>query len=146
MSNFMFLDPFSSDAAATRARQQTSDGVTSGGNSAAYIVSRAMYPQPGSSMLGGDLAQHQFVGHLPTAVPIGGDGGTADNERNHSPSSTHSVSSFDHAQRRAAHNAVERARRESLNGQFQDLASAVPSLIHIKRPSKATIVEKSLEY
>ncbi|KAJ2802724.1 hypothetical protein H4S07_004625, partial [Coemansia furcata] len=34
----------------------------------------------------------------------------------------------------------------SLNGQFQDLASAVPALVHIKRPSKATIVEKSLDY
>ncbi|KAJ2742750.1 hypothetical protein GGI20_004253 [Coemansia sp. BCRC 34301] len=149
-ANFMFLDPFSTDAT-VRARQQTSDGVATGSSGACYVgnhlmAGNAMYSQPGSSMMAVDAAQHQVVGHLTTTALVSGDGGAADNERNHSPSSTHSVSSYDHAQRRAAHNAIERARRESLNGQFQDLASAVPALLHIKRPSKATIVEKSLEY
>ncbi|KAJ1915383.1 hypothetical protein H4219_004348 [Mycoemilia scoparia] len=63
--------------------------------------------------------------------------------RNSSPKASKQTESV---AKRVNHNAIERARRESLNGQFQDLASAVPSLIHVRRPSKATIVEKSLEY
>jgi len=50
------------------------------------------------------------------------------------------------AERRATHNAVERARRESLNGRFMELASALPSMAAVKRPSKSVIVAKSLEY
>jgi len=50
------------------------------------------------------------------------------------------------AERRATHNAVERARRESLNGRFMDLAHALPSMANIKRPSKSIIVAKSLEF
>ncbi|KAJ2860878.1 hypothetical protein GGH94_005249 [Coemansia aciculifera] len=146
-ANFMFLNQFSADAATTSAQQQTSDGVAASGGGPYFVgnnlmVANPMCSPPGGSMMMVEIPpQHLPSGHLTTAQ-VGG----ADNERNLSPSSTHSVSSFDYAQRRAAHNAVERARRESLNGQFQDLASAVPALVHIKRPSKATIVEKSLEY
>jgi len=50
------------------------------------------------------------------------------------------------AERRATHNAVERARRESLNGRFMELASALPTMASVKRPSKSVIVAKSLEY
>lgn len=50
------------------------------------------------------------------------------------------------AERKATHNAVERARRESLNGRFMELATALPTMAHVKRPSKAIIVNKSLEY
>lgn len=46
------------------------------------------------------------------------------------------------AERRATHNAVERARRETLNGRFMDLAAALPSMAHVKRPSKSMIVNK----
>ncbi|KAJ1669930.1 hypothetical protein EV182_008520, partial [Spiromyces aspiralis] len=70
-------------------------------------------------------------------------GGCGSRRRNNSTSHD---SANENATRRATHNAIERARRESLNGQFQDLASAVPTLIHVRRPSKATIVEKSLAY
>jgi len=48
------------------------------------------------------------------------------------------------AERRATHNAVERARRESLNGRFVDLAAALPNMATIKRPSKSTIVAKCM--
>lgn len=72
-------------------------------------------------------------------------GGAIRKERKRS-SSSKSFNAVEYAQRRATHNAIERARRESLNSQFQDLASAVPSLIQVRRPSKANIVEKSLEY
>nr|CAG8478012.1 2346_t:CDS:2 [Entrophospora candida]CAG8528030.1 9032_t:CDS:2 [Entrophospora candida] len=50
------------------------------------------------------------------------------------------------AERRANHNAVERARRECLNTKFQDLARALPSLSQVKRPSKSIIVQRSLEF
>ncbi|GEM06756.1 macrophage erythroblast attacher isoform 1 [Rhodotorula toruloides] len=50
------------------------------------------------------------------------------------------------ADKRATHNAVERKRRESLNTRFLDLAKALPTMQHIKRPSKAVIVTKALDY
>jgi hypothetical protein len=54
--------------------------------------------------------------------------------------------SFNHAEKRANHNAIERARRESLNIRFLELAGALPSLQHVRKPSKAVIVAKSIEY
>lgn len=50
------------------------------------------------------------------------------------------------AERRATHNAIERARRESLNGRFLELARALPTMGNVKRPSKSVIVNKSLEW
>lgn len=50
------------------------------------------------------------------------------------------------AERRANHNAVERARRECLNTKFQELAHALPSLAQVRRPSKSIIVQKSLDF
>ncbi|ORX87432.1 hypothetical protein K493DRAFT_359886 [Basidiobolus meristosporus CBS 931.73] len=50
------------------------------------------------------------------------------------------------AQKRANHNAVERARRESLNNKFQELAWAIPSLHRVRKPSKSIIVQKSLDF
>jgi len=50
------------------------------------------------------------------------------------------------AAKRATHNAIERARRESLNGRFLELARALPNMNGVKRPSKSAIVIKSLEY
>lgn len=50
------------------------------------------------------------------------------------------------ADKRATHNAVERARRESLNGRFTTLAESLPTMRHIKRPSKAMIVNKALDF
>ena len=49
-------------------------------------------------------------------------------------------------QRRANHNATERARRENLNGKFLQLASVNPLLREQRKPSKAAIVNKSLDY
>ncbi|KAI8875587.1 hypothetical protein K501DRAFT_233464 [Backusella circina FSU 941] len=48
--------------------------------------------------------------------------------------------------RRSAHNALERQRREHLNNKFQQLALALPSLQSVRRPSKTMIVAKSLEF
>lgn len=66
------------------------------------------------------------------------------------------------AERRATHNAVERARRETLNGRFlvcrqlyrhgscltplQDLAALLPNLSQIRRPSKSSIVNSSIAH
>src|SRR5882757_4950683 len=69
------------------------------------------------------------------------------------------------AERRATHNAVERQRRETLNGRFlvsihrnilvymsilipslQDLAGLLPNLSQIRRPSKSAIVNSSIAH
>ncbi|KAI9480570.1 MAG: hypothetical protein EXX96DRAFT_185553 [Benjaminiella poitrasii] len=50
------------------------------------------------------------------------------------------------AERRAEHNAIERARRECLNSKFQQLARALPNLQNHRRPSKGQIVEKALDW
>jgi hypothetical protein len=50
------------------------------------------------------------------------------------------------AERRATHNAVERQRRETLNGRFIDLANLLPNLSQIRRPSKSSIVNSSIAH
>lgn len=50
------------------------------------------------------------------------------------------------AERRATHNAVERARRESLNVRFLELAANLPATSTVRRPSKSLIVNKSLAF
>jgi hypothetical protein len=50
------------------------------------------------------------------------------------------------AERRATHNAVERQRRETLNGRFLDLATLLPNLSQIRRPSKSSIVNSSIAH
>ncbi|KAJ2637270.1 hypothetical protein GGF40_002480 [Coemansia sp. RSA 1286] len=168
LSNFVFLDPFSESGESltqnvgsnhqrqdSQSRQQYAStpvlvNEVTASNNGAYFVGGPMLPNSayatGTPMMVD--SHHQISMNLSAASTLAAasTGGAVGSERNRSPSSTRSVSSIDHAQRRATHNAIERARRESLNGQFQDLASAVPALIHVRRPSKATIVEKSLEY
>ncbi|CAO3596438.1 unnamed protein product [Absidia cylindrospora] len=67
---------------------------------------------------------------------------------NSSPPSTMFIkrSSLSKAERRAEHNAIERARRENLNGKFQQLAESLPNLQNYRRPSKGQIVEKALDW
>ncbi|KAJ1732640.1 hypothetical protein LPJ61_001946 [Coemansia biformis] len=107
----------------------------------------------GGHMLGGSmygvnplLVEAPQVSATLAAASTGGAVGAEGRRRSPTNSIGQSPAGGDHAQRRATHNAIERARRESLNGQFQDLASAVPALVQVRRPSKATIVEKSLDY
>ncbi|KAF9071679.1 hypothetical protein BDP27DRAFT_1418786 [Rhodocollybia butyracea] len=50
------------------------------------------------------------------------------------------------AERRASHNAVERQRRDTLNGRFLDLAAILPNVSRIRRPSKSAIVNSSIAY
>ena len=50
------------------------------------------------------------------------------------------------AERRATHNAVERARRESLNVRFLELAANLPATCTVRRPSKSLIVNQSLDF
>ncbi|CAO3669885.1 unnamed protein product [Rhizopus stolonifer] len=55
-------------------------------------------------------------------------------------------SSPNKAERRAEHNATERARRIYLNSKFQELAGTLPNLQTYRRPSKGKIVEKALDW
>lgn len=48
--------------------------------------------------------------------------------------------------KRASHNATERARRDSLNARFDVLASRIPAISEVRRPSKALIVNRSLQF
>ncbi|KAL1746878.1 hypothetical protein HDZ31DRAFT_33248 [Schizophyllum fasciatum] len=50
------------------------------------------------------------------------------------------------AEKRASHNAVEKARRETLNGRFLELAALLPNLSPIRRPSKSAIVNGSIAH
>ncbi|KAJ3191828.1 hypothetical protein HK101_007353 [Irineochytrium annulatum] len=50
------------------------------------------------------------------------------------------------AEKRASHNAIERARRESLNIRFQELAQGIPSLNSVRKPSKAVIVSRAIDH
>ncbi|KAJ7934824.1 hypothetical protein B0H13DRAFT_2481275 [Mycena leptocephala] len=50
------------------------------------------------------------------------------------------------AARRASHNAVERLRRENLNARFLDLASLLPDLADIRRPTKSSIVNSCIAH
>lgn len=56
------------------------------------------------------------------------------------------ASQMSHAEKRANHNAVERARRESLNIRFLELAQSIPTLVHVRKPSKSVIVSRSIEF
>ncbi|KAI9025281.1 hypothetical protein CLU79DRAFT_744861 [Phycomyces nitens] len=50
------------------------------------------------------------------------------------------------SEKRTAHNALERQRRENLNTKFQQLAHALPTLQTERRPSKTMIVARSLDF
>ncbi|KAI8060856.1 hypothetical protein BC940DRAFT_148397 [Gongronella butleri] len=50
------------------------------------------------------------------------------------------------AEKRAEHNAIERQRREGLNTRFQQLSHLLPNLHNDTRPSKGTIIERTLEF
>ncbi|KAK4683466.1 hypothetical protein P7C73_g6795, partial [Tremellales sp. Uapishka_1] len=50
------------------------------------------------------------------------------------------------AEKRHQHNAIERQRRETLNGKFLSLARLLPSLASHRRPSKSAIVNGSISH
>jgi hypothetical protein len=67
------------------------------------------------------------------------------------PSHQHKMSSaamqqMSHAEKRANHNAIERARRENLNIRFLELAQSIPALLHVRKPSKSVIVSRSIDF
>ncbi|KAJ2998220.1 hypothetical protein HDV02_004722 [Globomyces sp. JEL0801] len=61
-------------------------------------------------------------------------------------SASRSFAASQNAEKRANHNAIERARREMLNVRFTELAQSIPSLAHVRKPSKSVIVSRSIEY
>lgn len=60
--------------------------------------------------------------------------------------SDHIPTKIEKALKRAEHNAIERERREKLNNKYQQLALSLPNLQNDRRPSKGTILERTLEY
>ena len=82
------------------------------------------------------------------AIPTGISAAELENENN-KISSIHSLpnrSYSNHAEKRANHNAVERQRRETLNNRFLELAHCIPSLQHVRKPTKSVIVSRSIEF
>ncbi|KAF7329120.1 Macrophage erythroblast attacher isoform 1 [Mycena kentingensis (nom. inval.)] len=53
---------------------------------------------------------------------------------------------LDTAARRASHNAVERQRRDRLNARILELASLLPNLAGVRRPSRIAITKSSIAY
>ncbi|TNY22780.1 hypothetical protein DMC30DRAFT_117200 [Rhodotorula diobovata] len=100
-----------------------------------------------------DFDEHGFFGddHDGSVEPsslsgLGGGVGDGDAQQLVKKKRTNNRKGPQNADKRATHNAVERKRRESLNTRFIDLAKALPTTKHIKRPSKAVIVSKALDY
>lgn len=77
----------------------------------------------------------------PTRPSSGGTSASSDSASKRKPSRRANT-----AERRATHNAVERARRETLNSRFLDLAKLLPNLSQIRRPSKSAIVNSSIAH
>ncbi|EGU13511.1 Macrophage erythroblast attacher isoform 1 [Rhodotorula toruloides ATCC 204091] len=90
--------------------------------------------------LGGSFATSASASSVASSQAGGGGGVGSKKARANNRKGPHN------ADKRATHNAVERKRRESLNTRFLDLAKALPTMQHIKRPSKAVIVTKALDY
>ncbi|KAI8090841.1 hypothetical protein BDF21DRAFT_199759 [Thamnidium elegans] len=110
------------------------------------------FPASSSISSAGVNEAHNHVSSIPTAenspyVPdkerakevYGEDSESSDN-------SNSKRVSLNKAERRAEHNAIERARRECLNSKFLQLAEALPNLQNHRRPSKGQIVEKALDW
>jgi len=98
---------------------------------------------PGLAPLQTDTATNNLNSNPPSAVPSSAmtESGTdsAAGPMRRKPSRRANT-----AERRATHNAVERQRRETLNGRFLDLAGMLPNLQSVRRPSKSAIVNSSI--
>jgi len=95
--------------------------------------------------------QTPVLSDLPLATPLpakGADSSASNNSANAGgvKRTTKPNRRANTAERRATHNAVERQRRETLNGRFLDLAALLPNLSQIRRPSKSSIVNSSIAH
>ncbi|KAJ6576980.1 hypothetical protein DFH09DRAFT_1077930 [Mycena vulgaris] len=80
-----------------------------------------------------DLEVEDFSGHLSRRSSVDSDSDKA-KERNST------------AARRASHNAVERQRRDKLNARILELASLLPNLAGVRRPSRIAITKSSIAH
>lgn len=91
---------------------------------------------------------HQNSPHLGLSQSMSsmgmGGGGMAMQHQKMSASAA--VQQLSHAEKRANHNAIERARRENLNIRFLELAQSIPSLLHVRKPSKSVIVSRAIDF
>ncbi|KAJ7609922.1 hypothetical protein FB45DRAFT_1066475 [Roridomyces roridus] len=83
---------------------------------------------------------------MPTFMNITGEEGIASLSSGGVKRTAKSNRRINSAERRATHNAVERQRRETLNGRFLDLAALLVNLQQIRRPSKSAIVNSSIAH
>ncbi|KAJ7737820.1 hypothetical protein DFH07DRAFT_1064716 [Mycena maculata] len=79
-----------------------------------------------------DLDVEDFSGHVSRRGNTGGD------SREKQSNTT--------AARRASHNAVERLRRDKLNARILELASLLPNLAGVRRPSRIAITKSSIAH
>jgi len=82
-----------------------------------------------------DLDVDGFSGHLSRRRSVDS-GSDSAQEKQHQ----------DIAARRASHNAVERQRRDRLNARILELASMLPNLAGVRRPSRIAITKSSIAY
>ncbi|KAJ7096981.1 hypothetical protein C8R43DRAFT_1141593 [Mycena crocata] len=82
-----------------------------------------------------DLDVEDFQGHLSRRSSTDSDSESAQAKQRSSA-----------AARRASHNAVERARRDKLNARILELASLLPNLAGVRRPSRIAITKSSIAH
>ncbi|KAJ7455118.1 hypothetical protein FB451DRAFT_1278480 [Mycena latifolia] len=82
-----------------------------------------------------DLDVEHFSGHLSRRSSVDSD---SDSTKAKERDST--------AARRASHNAVERQRRDKLNARILELASLLPNLAGVRRPSRIAITKSSIAH
>ncbi|KAG0701681.1 hypothetical protein DFH29DRAFT_546053 [Suillus ampliporus] len=123
-----------------------SSSTPSAGNSPAFVESSVPPQTPITPAAGQTLSlplassteqNNNTQSHSPNTAPANG----AVTQVKRKPSRRANT-----AERRATHNAVERQRRETLNGRFLDLAALLPNLSQIRRPSKSAIVNSSIAH
>ncbi|KAI7869396.1 hypothetical protein BDF14DRAFT_1784573 [Spinellus fusiger] len=116
--------------------------------SANGATSRSLSSQPQSRVnsLDFQLKQQASYQQMVSAYPQSQRSGSQDLSTSPSLSAQMAKRGQSKADRRAEHNAIERARRESLNTKFQQLAHTLPNLQNDSRPSKGTIIERTLDF
>ncbi|CAK5267163.1 unnamed protein product [Mycena citricolor] len=91
---------------------------------------------PSLSLSPADVEIEEFSGQLSRRSSL-----DSDSEYN-----TREKQRMETAARRASHNAVERQRRDRLNARILELASMLPNLAGVRRPSRIAITKSSIAY
>ncbi|KAF8168986.1 hypothetical protein K438DRAFT_242324 [Mycena galopus ATCC 62051] len=95
-------------------------------SSSSFIASHPPFPLCSASLSGGELSRDLRRGNH--------DSDDSPNEKRRASTDA----------RRASHNAVERQRRDKLNARILELASLLPNLAGVRRPSRIAIAKSSI--